>query len=194
MGQSTGNHNKNPNPTNNMVGNLIRGAFAYLALTPLIFSWGLLLIFLSAILACTPDTLQSTFEKDQQSNGMDGVNIIHIEENEAYGLVLATTWTEQTLENKDRPGINVYLQEDGQWMAIPGTDCDGPMFTLGIQGNGYLYCGSISEKRPYVKILVGETEAQIFDVNDKKRVWYVVGKSRGMVVQGSYTSGELVRF
>lgn len=49
MGQSTGNHNKSPNPTNNMVGNLVRGAFAYLALTPLIFSWGLLLIILVII-------------------------------------------------------------------------------------------------------------------------------------------------
>jgi len=146
------------------------------------------------IVACAPDTLQSTFEKAQQSNGMDGINIIHIEENEANGLVLATTWTEQYIENKDRPGINVYLQENGQWMAIPGTDCDGPMFTLGMQGNGYLYCGVITEDRPYVKIMVGETEAQIFDVNDKKRVWYVVQKSRGLIVQGSFASGEQVQF
>ena len=101
---------------------------------------------------------------------------------------------EQYIENKDRPGINVYLQENGQWMAIPGTDCDGPMFTLGMQGKGYLYCGVITEDRPYVKIMVGETEAQIFDLNDKKRVWYVVQKSRGLIVQGSFASGEQVQF
>ena len=51
-----------------------------------------------------------------------------------------------------------------------------------------------AEDRPYVKIMVGETEAQIFDLNDKKRVWYVVQKSRGLIVQGSFASGEQVQF
>jgi len=46
MNLTSGNHDKNSNPTNNMATNLLRGVFAYLALTPLIFCWGLLLIIL----------------------------------------------------------------------------------------------------------------------------------------------------
>jgi hypothetical protein len=42
--------------------------------------------------------------------------------------------------------------------------------------------------------MVGETGAQIFDVTDNKGVWYVVEKSRDVIVNGSYANGEQVRF
>jgi len=154
---------------------------------------GLVLSF--SIVACAPDTLQSTFEKEQKDNQMDGFNIIHIEENEQYGLVLATSWTEQYIQNKDRPGINVYENQSGKWVARPGTSCDSPGASrLGIQNGLYLYCGAITEERPYVKITVGETEAKIFDVNDKNRVWYAVEESMDLKIIGSYASGEQVTF
>jgi len=53
-----------------------------------------LLVVSISMVACAPDTLQSTFEKDQRNDGMDNINIIHIEENELYGLVVNTSWTE----------------------------------------------------------------------------------------------------
>jgi hypothetical protein len=153
------------------------------------------LVFSISMMACAPDTLQSTFEKDEKNNGMDGINIIHIEENEQYGLVLATSWTEQYIENKDKPGISVYENDNGKWIGSPGTSCSGPGATrLGIQNGLYLYCGAITENRPFVKITVGETEASIFEVNDKIRVWYAVENSMDLETKGSYASGEQVTF
>ena len=148
------------------------------------------MLFLIVIVACSPDTLQSTYEKQQKENGMDGFNIIHIEENDEYGLVVETSWTEEYIQNKDKPGIMVYEKDNGKWVARPGMSCDGLGGTLGIGGGRYLYCGSITENRPFVKIMVDETEAQIFEVNDKKRVWYAVEHSMGMQKWGSYETGE----
>jgi hypothetical protein len=151
------------------------------------------MLFLMVIVACSPGTLQSFYEKQQKENGMDGFNIIHIEENDKYGLVLATSWTEEYIQNKDKPGIMVYEKDNGKWVSRPGTTCAGLGATLGIGGGRYLYCGSITEKRPYVKIMVGETQAQVFDVSDKKRVWYAVEHSMGIQKWGSYETGEPVK-
>jgi hypothetical protein len=152
------------------------------------------LIVLVSIVACSPDTLQSTYEKEQKYNEMDGFNIIHIEENDRYGLVLATSWTEEYIQNRDKPGISVYEKVEGKWSRNPGISCgDGRgAATLGIPDGNYLYCGVITEERPFVKMAVGETEAQIFDVNDKKRVWYAVEKAMGLKIRGTYESGEQV--
>ena len=126
------------------------------------------LLLLTSLVACGPETLQSTYEKAQREDGMDGFNIIHIEENEQYGLVISTSWTEQYMENKDRPGIKYYEKMDGKWIMHPGTDCGTgrSASTLGIMGGSYVYCGVITEQRPFVKMTVGETEAQIFDVKN----------------------------
>jgi len=43
------NHDKNAALKNNVIGNMVRGLFAYFALTPMIFCWGLLLIILLII-------------------------------------------------------------------------------------------------------------------------------------------------
>jgi hypothetical protein len=153
------------------------------------------LIFLISIVACSPDTLQSTYEKEQKNNGMDGFNIIHIEENDRYGLVLATSWTEEYIENKDKPGIHNYEKVDGKWVMYPGVSCgDGRgAATLGIMDGKYLYCGVITEERPFVKMNVGETEAKIFDVNGKKQVWYAVENAMGLKIRGTYENGEQVK-
>jgi len=49
MSQTVTQHDKNLDPAKNLIGNLLRGVFAYLALTPMIFFWGLLLIILIVI-------------------------------------------------------------------------------------------------------------------------------------------------
>jgi len=131
------------------------------------------MLFLIVIVACSPDTLQSTYEKQKKESGVDGFNIIHIEENDEYGLVVETSWTEQYIENKDKPGIMVYEKYDGEWVTSPGMQCQDLPGALGIGGGRYLFCASITENQPYVKIMVGETEAQIFNVK-----W------------GSYATGE----
>ena len=143
------------------------------------------IMFLIVIVACTPDTLQSAYEKHQKDIGNYGFNIIHIEEHDDYGLVLATEWSEQDKEDKGKPGIGVFIKESGKWVAIPGTSCDSPQVTLGIRGGNYLYCGVIIDNRPNVEIMAGETAAQVFDVNDKKRVWYAVEKSMDEKVRGN---------
>jgi hypothetical protein len=153
------------------------------------------LLILISFAACAPDTLQSTFEKEQKSDQMDGFNIIHIEENEQYGLVVATSWTEEYIQNKDKASIRVYENDNGKWVGMPGTSCSNPgAARLGIQNGLYLYCGSIGENRPYVTITVGETEAGIYDVNDTTRVWYAVVDSFELKTVGSYASGEQVTF
>jgi len=153
------------------------------------------LVLSIGIVACGQDTLQSTYEKEQKNNQMDGFNIIHVEENEAYGLVVATSWTEEYIQNKDLAGISVYENDNGKWIAQPGMSCTNPgAARLGMGNDNYLYCGAITEERPYVKITVGDKEAQIFDVNDKIKVWYAVGNSFELETHGSYESGEQVKF
>ncbi len=49
MSLTTGNHDKNAAFKSNVIGNMVRGLFAYLVLTPVIFCWGLLLIILFII-------------------------------------------------------------------------------------------------------------------------------------------------
>ncbi len=49
MRLTTDNHGKNAALKNNVIGNMVRGLFAYFALTPMIFCWGLLLIILLII-------------------------------------------------------------------------------------------------------------------------------------------------
>jgi len=61
---------------------------------------------------------------------------------------------------------------------------------LGIQNGLYLYCGAITEDPPYVKITVGETQASIFDVNEKIKVWYAVVNSMDLKMVGSYATGD----
>jgi hypothetical protein len=50
MNLTTGNHNKIATPKSNVIGNMVRGLFAYFALTPMIFCWGLQLIILAIII------------------------------------------------------------------------------------------------------------------------------------------------
>ncbi len=141
------------------------------------------------------DTLQSTFEKDERNNGVDYINIIHIEENEQYGLVVHTSWTEDYIQNKDRPGISVYHKVKGKWTRSPGTSCGstGAYSKMGIQNGLFLYCGIIAEEPPYVpyvKITVGETEASIFEVTEKIKIWYAVVNSMDLKMVGSYATGD----
>ena len=49
MNTTTGNHDKNAVLRSNVIGNMVRGLFAYFALTPMIFCWGFLLIILVII-------------------------------------------------------------------------------------------------------------------------------------------------
>ena len=148
------------------------------------------MISMLSLVACSKLTLQDTYEKQQKDDGRDGFNIIHIEESEQYGLVLATSWTEEYIQNKDRPGINVYEKENGAWVSIPGVSCDNTgAARLKIQKDTYLYCGAITEDRPYIKVTVGETEAKVFKVTDSTGVWYAVEKSMDMKVIGSYANG-----
>ncbi len=150
-----------------------------------------LLVISVSMLACAPDTLQSIFEKDERNNGMDDINIIHIEENEQYGLVVNTSWAEEYIQNKDRPGISVYHKAEGKWTRSPGTSCSNQGTSkLGIQNGLFLYCGTITADPPYVKITVGETQASILDVNEKIKVWYAVVNSMDLEKVGSYATGE----
>ena len=142
------------------------------------------IMFVIAIVACAPDTLQSTYEKNQKDVGNYGWNIIHIEEHDDYGLVLATQWSEQDKEDKGKPSILAFIKENDKWVVDWGAACDGPQVTQIIAGGNYLYCGTITDNRPNVEIMVGETAAQVIDVNDQKRVWYAVEKSMGLKVRG----------
>jgi len=142
------------------------------------------IMFVIAIVACAPDTLQSTYEKYQKDVGNYGWNIIHIAEHDDYGLVLATIWSEQDKEDKGKASILAFIKENDKWVVWMGADCDGLQVTQVIGGGNYLYCGAITDNRPNVEIMVGETAAQVIDVNDQKRVWYAVEKSMGMKVRG----------
>ena len=153
-----------------------------------------LLILSVSMLAYASDTLQGTFETDARNDGMEDFNIIHIDENEQYGLVVNTSWTEDYIQNKDRPGISVYHKVKGKWARSPGTSCSSRGTSkLGIQNGLFLYYGIIAEEPPYVpyvKITVGETEASFFDVNEHIKVWYAVVNSMDMKMVGSYTTGD----
>ena len=109
------------------------------------------IMFVIAIVACAPDTLQSTYEKYQKDVGNYGWNIIHIEEHDDYGLVLATTWTEQDKEDEGKADILAFTKENDKWVVDWGAACDGPQVTQIIAGGNYLYCGTITDSVPMLK-------------------------------------------
>ena len=113
---------------------------------------GLTLCFL--VSGCISDTLQETYEKTQKSNGMDSTNIIHLYENDRYGLVFATAWNAQYPENRNRPGISYYKKVSAKWKMQPGTDCGTGTGSsiLGLSKEEFLYCGVITSERPFTKI------------------------------------------
>ena len=140
----------------------------------------LVLLCLSGITACSADTsLQGVFENQMKEDGAVGFTIIHIDEGETHGLVLYTSWTHEYPDNKNKPGIRYYEKSDKQWHGRTGTGCsDRGISRLGLMGNGYLFCAIPRENRGYEKILVGDTEAGIFQVNDSISVWYAAVDNR----------------
>jgi hypothetical protein len=49
---------------------------------------------------------------------------------------------------------------------------------------------TLTEEPPFVKITVGETQASIFDVNEKIKVWYAVVNSMDLEEVRSYATGD----
>lgn len=155
-----------------------------------------LLVFLSlaTVAGCSDDlSLQATFEKQMKDDGVDGFNIIHIDENENRGLVLYTSWTEEYPDNKNYPGINYYRKLEQRWESRPGTACsDRGVSRLGLSGNGYLFCAVLKENMKFEKIRVGDSDAHIFNVNDSMRVWYAVADDKKAKVVGTISDGREV--
>lgn len=84
----------------------------------------LIIAFMSIYGCSADDSLQGAYERQIKENGMDGFNIIHLEERASVGLVLNTSWTNDYPENQFRPGIHVFEKTEGGWQAVPGTACD----------------------------------------------------------------------
>jgi len=151
-----------------------------------------LILLLTGVAGCAGDnSLQGTFEQQMKEDEVDGFNIIHIEENGSQGLVLYTSWTEKYPENKNRPGIRYYEKQDSRWEGRPGTDCssDG-IARLGLMGNGNLYCATLKENMDFEKVLVGGTEAKIFQATESQRVWFAITDDRNSKVRGIKSDGS----
>ena len=154
-----------------------------------------ILSFLVGTVGCADESLQEIFQRKMKDDKMDGYNIIHIEENDQYGLIVNTSWTKQYIENKNEPGIHVYKRDGSKWVMRPGTGCSaGGTSKLGIPGKKTLYCGALTIKRPFAKIIVGDHEAKIFPVTDDLRVWYAVGQGRDLKVKGIAKNGSEHKF
>ncbi len=152
------------------------------------------LSFLISAAACADETLQEKYEGEMKDDKMDGFQIIQIEENERYGLIVHTAWTKQYPDNKNRPGIRVYYKDGGKWTMRPGTACGMGISRLSIPDKNTLYCGALTKKRPFKKIMVGDQEAKIFPVIDDIRVWYAVGQGRKLKVKGITENGNEHKF
>ena len=152
------------------------------------------LILLVVTVGCSSDvSLMGAFQKQMAENAVDGFFIIHLEERETDGLVLYTSWTEDYPDNQNRPGINYYERLDTGWESRPGTACsDSGVSRLGLMGNGYLFCSTLKANMDFEKILVGDTEAKMFQFGDNRLVWYAIEDEKGSKVAGISSDGRQI--
>jgi hypothetical protein len=150
--------------------------------------------WLLATAGCSSDTsLKGVFEKQMKQDRVDGFNIIHLQENETNGLVLYTAWTKDYPENKNQPGIHYYEKGDSGWESRPGMGCsDSGVSRLGLMGKGYLYCAMLKDYMQFSKVMLGDIEALIFQVNEKQQVWYALSGDRDAKVVGVSSDGKEV--
>jgi hypothetical protein len=136
-------------------------------------------------------SLQETFEKQMKDDGIGGFNIIHIDEKENSGLVLFTSWTEQDPNNKDDTSIHYFEKPDQRWERQTGMECStNGVGLMGLMGNGYLFCSIFKANMDFEKIRIGDSEVDIFNVNDSMRVWYAVVDDRDSKVLGITSDGR----
>lgn len=136
-------------------------------------------------------SLQESFEKQMKDDGIGGFNIIHIDEKENFGLVLFTSWTEQDPDNKDDTSIHYFEKPDQRWERQPGMGCStNGVSRLSLTGNGYLFCSVLKANSNLEKIRIGDSEVDIFKVNDGMRVWYAVVDDRDSKVLGISSDGS----
>lgn len=135
--------------------------------------------------------MQGKFESQMKEDGVDGFEIIHIQENELDGLVLYTSWTADYPDNRNQPGINYFQKEDGKWGSAMGTGCsDSGVSRFGLMGDRYLYCSKLRADMAFKKILVDDSQdAVLFTFNQDMRVWFAITDSRESTVVGVSNNG-----
>jgi hypothetical protein len=134
--------------------------------------------------------MQGIFEGQMKDNGVDGFEIIHLQENELAGLVLYTSWTSDYPDNRNEPGINYYQKQDGKWVGAMGTACgNNGVSRFGLMGNGYLYCSTLRQDMAFEKIMADGREANVFTFNGDMRVWFAITDSRDSVITGVSSNG-----
>lgn len=152
----------------------------------------LIFIFLACATACSgSETLQQAFEKQMKTDGADGFDLIHLQENEQDGLVLSASWTEAYPDNRDEPSVFYFQKQDGRWTRQTGTACSqSGVSRVGLMGNGYLYCSVLRDDWDFAKVRVGETEAKMFQTHAGRNVWYAVAEAFELPVVGVGADGR----
>ena len=154
----------------------------------------LIIAFMSIYGCSADDSLQGAYERQIKENGMDGFNIIHLEERASVGLVLNTSWTNDYPENQFRPGIHVFEKTEGGWQAVSGTACDAnTVARLSLFGNGQLYCASLDPESEVQEVRVGQSAAQIFDSANGSRVWFAITEERDAKAIGTTPDGREIK-
>lgn len=153
-----------------------------------------LLMAAFSLSACAGDpSLQGVFEAQMKDDGYAGYDIIHIEENQGDGWVLYTSWTDDYPDNRNRPGVGYFQLEDDQWQSAMGTACSSNgVSTLGLMGNGYLYCSVLRPDMQFESISAGRSDAQIFTFNGTMTVWVAIASEFGASVVGTTSDGREV--
>ena len=142
--------------------------------------------------ACAGDqTLQGAFEAQMKSDGYDGFDIIHVQEDESDGYVLYTAWTDQHPDNRNEPGLNYYQKQGEQWQSAMGTGCGSSGVSIfGMMGNGFLYCSVLRPDMDFVQITAGGQAARMFTFNETMKVWVAVSPEANAKVVGVMVDGR----
>ncbi|MDL4840980.1 hypothetical protein [Aquibacillus rhizosphaerae] len=133
-----------------------------------------LIVILVAIVGCSEQndlSFEEVVKKERiEVGGVDGVNIIDLVANDEYGIAFHTTY-KGSEENQSPPSLGYFEKIDNKWERVSGTTCEKEWQVLGGEGNA-TYCGIVPDG--YERIFVNEEEANVFQINEKLKAWYLV--------------------
>lgn len=154
-----------------------------------------LFVLLAASPGCSSDQgLQGAFEGIMEEDQVENYEILYIQESESDGLVVSASWSADNPGRRDEPGIYYFQKEDGRWQIRPGTSCtQRGVSSLGLMGNGVLYCGVLKDDWDLSAIKVGNAEAMLLKTHGGKTAWFTRAAEMNLTVTGVNADGSEVQ-
>lgn len=148
-------------------------------------------LLLSATGCSSDNTLQGAFEQIMKEDEVENFEVLHLQENETDGLVVAASWSDDYPDRRDEPRILNFQIEDGRWVVRPGTSCtQRGISKVGLYDSGdWVYCGVLKDKWDFEKVKVGNSEATLVKTHGGKIAFVARAADKEQAIVGVYADG-----